>query len=285
MPGLGTASYVLLMLAQAQSDDRDRALAACAGLSTRPLQIAAWIHEGGLDLARAPSALFLESEGGLALVSELGVVMPHLVREPSIDELARIVGPVAPRVIVGPAWVARRLWDLLERRGSRARVARDQVGYIVSRDSFRGLLEAREVELRPAGLEDLDALVAASAAMAIEESNDDPARRNPGLFRARIAERIRKGRDFVLCEHGQLVFKVNIAALSPQGGHIEGVYTIPAARGRGIGRAGTAWATRWILERGPLATLLVNHDNWCARSLYEALGYVRAYESRTILAR
>ena len=270
------------MLFRARRRDRARALALCAHLPTQPLQVAAWIHEGGLEGARDPSALFLETGGGLAFVSELGVVMPHLQHRESVRELAWRIGSTA-RVVVGPSWATRTLWHQLERRGAEARIVRDQVGYSTTRSSFRG--QPDPIELRVASSHDLDLVVEASAAMALEESKDDPARRNPTVFRARIAERIRKGRDFILRKQDQLIFKANVSALSPYGGHIEGVYTRPSARGRGIGRAGTAWVTRWILQQAPTATLLVNQDNTIARKIYEAIGFLEVYDSRTVLAR
>lgn len=273
------------MLLRARNGDRARALAACARLPTQPLQIAAWIHGGGLNTGSGPGALFLErDEAGLAFVSDLGVVMPFLRHESSIDELALRVGARA-RVVVGPSWATDQLWVRLVRRGVEARIIRDQVGYAVSRASFRADAALPGFRLQVAGPQDVDAVVAASAAMAIEESQDDPARRNPVLFRSRIAERLTQGRDFILREKGRLVFKVNVAALSPMGAHIEGVYTVPGARGRGLGRAGTAWITQWILERGPMATLLVNRDNDVARRIYQTLGFYPTHESRTVLAR
>lgn len=268
---------------RARRADRDRALALCRDLPTRPTQIAAWIHDGGLEARRVTGALFLDEEG-LAFISELGVIMPHLEAERSIDSLARWVEPFGARVVVGPSRPAGRLWQRLEATGLRARIARDQMAYQVGRSTFEARASRHHVKLREARVDDLDAVVAASAAMALEESRDNPYQRNPTLFQSRIEERIRRRRDFVLFENGRLVFKANVAALSPQGGHIEGVYTTPEARGRGIGLAGCAWVTRWILERAPMATLLVNEDNYGARRIYERLGFGGRYPSRTILA-
>lgn len=273
------------MLAQASSGDKNRALASCARLPTLPLQVAAWLCEDGLSASPKTGVLFMERGGGLAWVSRLGVVMPHLRTEDGLRSLARWLGPDRGRVIIGPADATRALWRHIERRGARARIIRDQIAYVTTRERFRGHEASQEIALRPAGQADLDIVVDASAAMALEESKDDPARRNPGLFRSRISDRIRLERDFILVEEGRLVFKITVAACCPLGGYLEGVYTIPSARGRGLGRAGTAWATRWILERAPTATLLVNTDNHAARRMYENLGFVRAYDSQTILVR
>lgn len=272
------------MLARVGRADRERALALCRALPTRPTQIAAWIHDGGLDTRSRAGALFMDDAGGLAFISELGVVMPHLSNNRSLDALARWVRPLGARVVVGPTPSAGALWKRLEASGLRARIARDQIAYGVSRSMLKSRIPAHQLSLRLARADDLEAIVSASAAMAIEESKDDPYGRNPKLFRARIADRLRRRRDFVLFENDRLVFKANVAALSPHGGHIEGVYTSPDARGRGLGLACTAWVTQWILERAPVATLLVNQDNGPARRIYERLGFVSLYASRTILA-
>lgn len=294
------------MLIRAQQTDLATALSLCSRLPTRPLQVAAWIHEGGLvtpshlavtafrtnsdsspinlrTSSAVPSgSLYLESQGeGLAFVSELGVVMPHLKHSNNVEELARRLGPSA-RVIQGPSWATKTLWTQLQQQGSTARIIRDQVSYTVDRTTFKD--KARWLTLKKASSRDLDAVVDASAAMAIEESNDDPARRNPSLFRTRIRERLKRRRDFVYTENGKLLFKACVSAMSPYGGHLEGVYTLPSARNQGIGRAGVAWVTRWILKQSPRATLLVNEDNLGAQRIYEALGFVPSYPSRTILA-
>ena len=119
--------------------------------------------------------------------------------------------------------------------------------------------------------------------MAIEEANDDPQSRNPTLFRERIRHRIRRGRDFVLFDDDTLIFKTNVSAMSPLGGQIEGIYTVPSARGNGFGRKGTSAVTGWVLERGSRAVLLVNEDNAVAKQLYQSLGYARIGLSQTVL--
>ena len=170
-----------------------------------------------------------------------------------------------------------RRWGVM---GFESRLVRDQTGYVATRESFRPAAEA--LYLRAATLGDLDAVVESSAAMAREEARDDPQRRNPSMFRARIRERVQRGRDLVHFERSQLAFKANISAISDVGGQVEGIYTHPLLRGRGLGLRGTSEVTRWILARAPRASLLVNDDNLPARRLYDRLGYVAVYESRTV---
>jgi predicted GNAT family acetyltransferase len=125
-------------------------------------------------------------------------------------------------------------------------------------------------------------LVESSAAMSREESGEDPQRRNPLLFRERIASRLARRHDFVLHEGSELVFKCNVSALSEFGGQIEGVYCSPDFRRRGLGTAGTSWITEWVLGRAPRAVLLVNDANLIAKRMYTKLGYEDLYASRTI---
>src|SRR5262249_4447898 len=148
-----------------------------------------------------------------------------------IAEMAR-TNPSMVRVLVGERTEVAELWARLKKNGMEARIQRDQLGYAVSRVEFRA--EEGAVALDGAGAEHLDQVVSASAAMAREEAQDDPQARNPELFRTRIAERLQRGRDFVCYEGPNLVFKTNVAALSPVGGQIEGIYTIPSHRRRGI---------------------------------------------------
>ena len=102
------------------------------------------------------------------------------------------------------------------------------------------------------------------------------------MFRARIRSRMERRRDFIARREGELVFKANVSAIAPIGGQIEGIYTAPSWRRRGLGRMGTAAMTAWVLERAERGVLLVNDDNTPARDLYESLGYRQIYKSQTI---
>lgn len=274
----------LVQLGPAQAEEASRFAAqhphACAF-------IAGWLAEGGLARdPRTPRAwLFAERRGaaleGLAYVSDTGIVIPALKSPEALEELAELgrANPNAMRVLVGEREQIASLWGKLSRAGSAARIVRDQLGYSVARGE---LASDATLPLVAASDAQLEQVVAASAEMAREEAGDDPQRRNPPLFRARIRERMARGRDFIHLEAGRLVFKANVSALSAVGGQVEGIYTVPERRGEGFGTRGTAEVTRWVLERSERAFLLVNDDNLPAIRLYERLGYRRVLESRTI---
>jgi GNAT superfamily N-acetyltransferase len=268
--------------------DQDAAYRFCEENPERTTYIAGWLHEGGLSRSGVvPKGwLFGEMDGplirGLVYVSSTGIVIPVVQSSAALGQIAEMArqNPNMVRVLVGERPQVSDLWARLEKNGMEARICRDQLGYAVGRGEFPHGEPTLGLETaRPAHL---DQVVSASAAMAREEAQDDPQARNPELFRSRILERLQRGRDFVHFDGGTLVFKTNVAALSPLGGQVEGIYTIPAHRNRGIGRRGTAAITTWVLERAQNAVLLVNDDNHGARRIYEVLNYRPVLESRTI---
>ena len=271
-------------------EDVDAALEFCRLHPFHCTYIAGWVAEGGLQ--RNPSTprawLLGERNGsgdliGLVYISATGIMIPAKLTEEAMQRVAQMVhrNPNLARVVVGERTLVSQLWRTLARCGARARLSRDQVGYSLDKVTAR-LLDP--LELVSATTEHLEQVVQASAAMAREEARDDPYARNPRLFRERIAERLRRGRDFIYAPNQRLQFKSNVASLSPLGGQIEGIYTLPAFRHQGLGLRGTSAVTQWVLDRADRAFLLVNEDNYDARRLYERLGYQPVVESRTVFA-
>lgn len=253
--------------------------------------VAGWLADGGLGLGPGSGRAWLfgavddaEQLGGLVWLSEAGILVPVLPDGTGIEALVELGRRHARmiRVMVGERWLVDHVWRRWSSMGFESRMVRDQMAYAATREAFRPPPDP--LTLRPANSGDLQPIVESSAAMAREEARDDPQRRNPGMFRARIRDRLLRGRDLVHFEGGRLVFKANIAALSPIGGQVEGIYTDPAMRERGFGLRGTGAVTQWILQRAPRACLLVNDDNLAARRLYQKLGYSEVYESRTTFA-
>jgi ribosomal protein S18 acetylase RimI-like enzyme len=83
----------------------------------------------------------------------------------------------------------------------------------------------------------------------------------------------------VVRENGQLVACAALTEHVPGVPHLASIVTRSDQRGRGLGRAVTAWITRQILRDGaPRVTLGMYSDNDVARRVYLSLGYQRAYE-------
>lgn len=266
------------------------ALALCRQHPVESILLADWLWDDGLR-GRSPSfrgTLFgrrradedqrLES---LVLWTNGGLILP-LRAPPDAADALRTHYPRETRyayVLLGARDTIHAFQStLLGRR--RPRLARDQLAYEVTRRRFLPAVEP--LRLHCAEAPHFEELTLASARMAREEIGDDPHGRNPELFRERLRRRMARKRDFVHFTAGQLLFKANVAALCPFGGHIEGIYTRPDARGQGLGHRGTTAVTQWVLENATRATLLVNEDNDRARRLYERHGYREMLRTRTV---
>jgi predicted GNAT family acetyltransferase len=127
--------------------------------------------------------------------------------------------------------------------------------------------------LRPATPADLEHVVSAQAAMALETSGVDPLKKDPVGFRERYLRRIEKGRVWVLIENGHLVFKTDVIADTPQAAYIEGVYVSPEERGKGIGRSCVNTLGRILLQHTQAIYLFVEQENTRTRSFYLDLGF------------
>ena len=74
---------------------------------------------------------------------------------------------------------------------------------------------------------------------------------------------------------GTAVFKAHATVRTPHAAQISGVYTVPAERRRGYGRAGMEALARRLLQDHPHLCLYVNADNTPAIRVYEAAGFRR----------
>jgi Predicted acetyltransferase len=123
--------------------------------------------------------------------------------------------------------------------------------------------------------EEFGILLPACVAMFTEEVGVSPDNGDGGaLYRSRVAELIRIGRSFARIEDGQVVFKAEIGAVTPQVCQIQGVWVHPDRRGRGHAVAGMAAVVEQCLRYfAPLATLYVNDFNGPARAVYKRVGF------------
>ena len=127
--------------------------------------------------------------------------------------------------------------------------------------------------LRLATLDDLALILPVHAALAFEESGVNPLEADPQGFRLRCARRIASGRVWVLVRDGELVYKADIAAETPECVYIEGVYVAPGSRRRRYGLDCLAQLGRHLLARTKVVCALVNEGNPAAQALFFKAGY------------
>src|SRR5579875_2050632 len=189
--------------------------------------------------------------------------------------------------VVGPAASVAALWDVLEPAWGPARLVRDRQPLLL-------LDQPPRIDEPPAALPapvrlmtdaDLDAYLPAAVAMFREELDLPPlAPAMVGEYRRRVAGLIRRGRAFgVLDEDGQVLFKADIGSVSRHTCQVQGVWTRPDQRGRGIATAALVDVLRQGLELAPTVSLYVNDFNSPARRLYERLGMREVGALTTIL--
>ena len=186
---------------------------------------------------------------------------------------------VPPRMLVGPRGAVMALRDELTTQ--RPREVRDpQPLLTLGRDDE---LPQAPNRVRLATRADIDGLVTAAAAMHREEMGVDPLTVDAAAWRARMVTLIDHGWSWVWGEGGDVLFKAELSAWTPEAVQIQGVYTHPGRRGQGIARAGLAAVCRSLLEQVPVCSLYVNHYNTTALRLYDRLGFHRAGDFATVI--
>lgn len=104
------------------------------------------------------------------------------------------------------------------------------------------------------------------------------------MYRARIAQLISKGWSFARIENGRVLFKAEVAAVSPYACQIQGVYVDPDHRGEGLSVSGMAAVVATsIREIAPVVSLYVNDHNRAARRAYEVVGFEQTGVFATIM--
>jgi len=187
------------------------------------------------------------------------------------------------QLIVGPRDQVAGLQRLLAPQLGPIRLLRaEQPHYAVDQD---GLLvpALAPPPLRQAGVGDLEQAVRAGAAMHLEEVGFDPLASDPIGFRQRVLTLIRRGWVHVWMEAGEIVFKAECSAVTPEAIQLQGVWTNPKFRGQGRGTVAMAALCQQLLAETQVVTLFVNDFNATAIHVYERIGFRRIGTMRSVL--
>ncbi|MEK6283706.1 MAG: GNAT family N-acetyltransferase [Acidobacteriota bacterium] len=173
-------------------------------------------------------------------------------------------------MILGEKDKVEQFWDFYADEGQQMRLACRELLF-----ELRQAMEHREeVEgLRLATLDDLDQILPVQAGMAECESGINPLEVDPEGFRARCTRRIEMGRVWVLENDGELVFKADIQADTPDVIYLEGVWVNPAERSKGIGRKCVRQLGRDLLSRTKSVCVLVNEEHERAHTFYRMCNF------------
>jgi predicted GNAT family acetyltransferase len=186
-------------------------------------------------------------------------------------------------LVKSPAPLVDDLWRRLCRRARRkSLVDRYETAYALRREHARLLPPAGRVRARPARASDLEPLVLAARESLREEGRPDPYTGDPRGFRRWVAGRVSRAR--VLEEAGRVVFVGYADVRRPEGWLLQGVYTWPERRGRGLASAGVSDLCWEAFEAGAEhVQLAVVEGNVAGERLYERIGFKPFARLRTIL--
>ncbi|HYV49398.1 MAG TPA: DUF4081 domain-containing protein [Myxococcaceae bacterium] len=230
-----------------------------------------WGRFWGRDLA---AVLFVGGEGGL--------LVPSASDPQEIAAIAEEVsghGTLKLRAALGE----KNAVDGLMKHfcPDRPRVSRTYKLYTVTADDLGPFTNP---SLRLAREGDLPQLVELAAAAVREQIDRDPLREDPEGFKARVAQRVRGKRTYVLVdERKRLVFKVDVGSRSQYGAELEGLYTVPEERGSDQATLSLGQISRFLLSSLPRLTLRVDdRDPWLA-AVARKVGYAPGKSCRLVV--
>lgn len=245
---------------------------------------AAGVHgvyvRNALELGEGDGFLLLERNAprGLCWFGPRGnlivVVHGEVEAVPVADAIQRTRLPW--RIAMGPAAILDVLRD---RTVTRPLLHRDQVYYACRPEG--AVRELVRDDVRPAQRADRDRLGQATLLLNQSDLNIDPARVDRRWLRDSIDERIEEGSTRVLGPIGAPECKLDFGSDGPGGLMIEGVFTFPAARGRGL--ASALVATCIAEAASHRVCLHVGEHNRPARAAYERAGMVEVDRCRLLL--
>ncbi|UCM90785.1 GNAT family N-acetyltransferase [Streptomyces marincola] len=186
--------------------------------------------------------------------------------------------------LVGPAGATARLWTRLEPHWGPARELRPRQPLLATRATPAGI--APDPLVRRVRKDEMDLVFPAAVAMFTEEVGISPLSAEDGglAYQSRVAETVGTGRCFARIEDGRVVFKAEIGAVTPDVCQLQGVWTAPDRRGRGLATAGLATVIAHALaETSPVVSLYVNDFNAPALAVYRRLGFTRSGTLMSVL--
>lgn len=186
------------------------------------------------------------------------------------------------RMIVASREVARDYWEAIKNWHTPPRLVRDRQPLLVVGKRILKLAPREGVETRLATNEELDVVMENSAAMIEYELGYDPRRASSG-FRWNVRRMIEREMWWIAIVDGWPSFFCHIGPYSSQTVQLQGVWTAPPARGRGIAKTALSKICATLLEEYPTVSLYVNDFNAAALALYRSLGFRQSGELCTYL--
>ncbi len=143
---------------------------------------------------------------------------------------------------------------------------------------------AADPAVRRGTMADFERILPACAAMFEEEVGYSPFLGGRDFYSRRVEGLVRQGHSMVLMgPAGEVVFKAELGAVTPEVTQVQGVWMNPEYRGRGLGAAYMAAVVELAQEVAPVTSLYVNDYNSRARAVYQRVGFRTVGTFATVL--
>jgi predicted GNAT family acetyltransferase len=263
--------------------DETEALSFLAGRPLHTVCLAGLILENGLVSPSNRGAFYAYRNAagkleGIALIGHATLIEAH--SDSALEAFASLAQQnTRAHLIRGEQEMIERFWNFYTPTRCTPR--------LVSRELLleqrQSVLDCEPVNnLRPATLDDLEQVISINAEMIYEECGVNPLQTDESGFRQRTARRIEQGRVWVWIDDGQLIFKTDVMAVTPEVIYLEGVFVNQLERGKGYGLRCFSQLCQCLLTRARSLCLLVNEHNQAAINFYGKLGYKQRSSYDTI---
>lgn len=217
------------------------------------------------------AAVFVGGDGGLVVPSSSEPADISLIGEKLADKV-KLKACVGDKTAVDE--LVRHLCP------HRPQFSRTQRLFAVSADDLGPFTNPT---LRLANVKEATALLELAAGAVRETFERDPMVEDPDGFRARVVQRVRGKRTYVLESEGRLVFKIDVGSRSQYGAELEGLYTIPDERRRGHATLSLGQISRHLLSSLPRLTLRVDDKDPSLAGVARKVGYVAGKAQRVVV--
>lgn len=244
-------------------------------------------EHGGRGGAHAPAFHGLRENGRLTaavLIGGGGALAHPCVFDP--DTAAALGSFLADKIQLRGAFGERYAVDAFTRAAghARTRISRSQRLFAASADDLGPFVCP---QLRPAVPHDVPRLVELSIASAREALGEDLERGAVELndlhaLQRRVEARVLAGRTWVLDDGPRLIMKIDLGVRSRHGAEVEGVYTIPEVRGRGIATNALGQLCRSLLSALPRMTIRVDEKDAAMSQVCRKVGFIAMRPQRLV---
>jgi RimJ/RimL family protein N-acetyltransferase len=233
-------------------------------------------------LTRDKIYVALDDDGAVRAVGYFGRQLALAADDNAVEAMANHARKHrGERMLIGSRPTILAFWDLVKSWHSKPRLVRDRQ-FVMMLDRPRLQPYERKVTVRHARMDEWTIVADSSAAMIEQELAYDPRRTSPD-FASNVRQMIERDLWWVGEAFGRLAFFTNIGPWCRKTAQLQGIWTPPELRGKGLATASLGAICDRLLESTPTLSLYVNDFNEDAIKLYRRAGFEHVSDYMTML--